>query len=287
MTQLLASPDAYFSDSRTVWASDDESCMPDEPTAPPDSRSPGSTPGPRAAPAEPSAARTAERAARQQRLAELGGIAGNLAHELKNPLSTLKLNLQLLQEDLAAVPGAESSKNRIATMKKEADRLAQTLDNFLRYAGRIELHKTPARLNGVVQDLVDFFLPQTRAANVRLLASLTPDDPVLSLDINLFKQALLNLLLNAQQAMPAGGDLFVRTHLTDRLALVDVADTGPGIAPEHMPRLFDAYFTTKKGGTGLGLATTRRIIEEHHGHIEVTSEAGRGTNFRLELPLAG
>ncbi len=226
-----------------------------------------------------------ERTARLHQLATLGELAGGLAHELKNPLSTIKLNLQLLMEDLARMPGAETSHNRAVTVKKEVDRLGQTLEGFLRFAGRIELRTAPVHLNVLVQDLIDFFMPQAQAARVRLHASLAPEDPICNLDANLIKQALLNLMLNAQQAMPAGGELIVRTHVSGSNALVDVSDTGMGIAPEHLPRLFEAYFTTKKGGTGLGLATTRRIIEEHSGHIRVSSEPRRGTNFRLELPL--
>ncbi len=254
--------------------------QPDE-KASPDLAQHGAAPAPGEA-----AGRAQERAARQQRLVELGELAGNLAHELKNPLSTLKLNLQLLQEDLAQAPGLEPSKNRLITLRKEADRLAQTLDNFLRFAGRMELQPASVRLNAVVQDLIDFFLPQASAHRVRLMASFAPEDPVVRLDVNLFKQALLNLLINGVQAMPDGGDLIVRAQVIGEQAILDVADTGLGISPQHQGRIFEAYFTTKKGGTGLGLATTRRIVEEHGGQIAATSEPGRGTNFRLEVPLS-
>ncbi len=230
--------------------------------------------------------RERERIARLHELAKLGELAGGLAHELKNPLSTIKLNLQLLQEDLARLPGAESSRSRAGILRKEVDRLNQTLDDFLSFAGRLELHTAPTELNTLVRDLIDFFHPQAQAAGVRLHTSLAAENPVCPVDANLFKQALLNLMLNAIQATPAGGELIIRTHASRSRALVDVSDTGVGIGPELMPRLFEAYFTTRKGGTGLGLATTRRIIEEHRGHISVTSEPGKGTNFRLELPLA-
>jgi signal transduction histidine kinase len=235
--------------------------------------------------------REMERVARLNQLAEMGKLAAGLAHELKNPLSTLKLNLQLLEEDLATLPGAQRSLNRLGTLKKEADRLRQTLDDFLRYAGRIELRLETVPLNTIVEELIDFILPQAQAARVRVLTSLTPDDPKCRLDVNLFKQALLNLLLNAIQAMPStptrqGGELFVRTLMAKDCAILYVSDTGVGITHENLPHIFDAYFTTKKGGTGLGLPTTRRIIEEHNGHIAVTSEIGRGTSFRVDLPLA-
>jgi len=228
-----------------------------------------------------------ERLERLAQLAEMGKLAAGLAHELKNPLSTLKLNLQLLQEDLAQLPHAEASRNRAATLWKVADRLSQTLDDFMRYAGRIELRRQRVELNTVVQDLVDFFLPQAQAAGVRIHTALAPEGPLCQLDVNFFKQAILNLILNAQQAMPKGGDMIIRTHMAKGLALLDISDTGVGIPKENLERIFEAYFTTKRGGTGLGLPTTRRIIEEHQGHIAVTSEPTRGTNFRIELPLAG
>ncbi len=232
--------------------------------------------------------------ARLNQLADMGKLAAGLAHELKNPLSTLKLNLQLMEEDLATLPGAERSLLRLATLKKEADRLRYTLDDFLKFAGRIELRLETVPLNGLVEELIDFLLPQAQAHNVRVLTALAPENPLCPLDVNLFKQALLNLLLNAIQAMPAGqdgkagagGELLVRTLVSKETAILYVSDTGMGIPAENLPRIFDAYFTTKKGGTGLGLPTTRRIIEEHHGHISVQSEPGKGTSFRVELPLA-
>ncbi len=244
--------------------------------------------------------REQERVERQRRLAEMSKLTAGLAHELKNPLSTLKLNLQLLEEDLAALPGGAGQRSitRIGTLKKEADRLRQTLDDFLRFAGRIELRPEVVPINALVEELVDFILPQAQVSRVRVHTSLARENPLCRLDVNLFKQALLNLLLNAIQAMSAdvphagtvngagGGELLVQTVQSKETAIMYVSDTGVGIPPENLPRLFEAYFTTKKGGTGLGLPTTRRIIEEHNGHITVQSEPGKGTSFRVELPLA-
>lgn len=251
---------------------------------------PTSVPAPSPAASTPRAPRKArresERVARLNQLAEMGKLAAGLAHELKNPLSTLKLNLQLLQEDLAQLPGAEASRNRAATLWKVADRLTQTLEDFLRYAGRLELHLQLVALNTLVQDLVDFLHPQAQAANVRVHTALSAANPLCHVDPHLIKQALFNLMINAVQAMPHGGELIIRTQSGRNGAIVDIADTGVGITPENLERIFDAYFTTKKGGTGLGLPTARRIIEEHRGHLTVTSEPGQGTNFRVELPLA-
>ena len=240
--------------------------------------------------------REEERLARQKQLADMGTLAAGLAHERKNPLSTLTRNLQLLREDLAELAGAERSRNRVGTLLKETERLRETLERFLRFTGRMELHLVEFSLNKLLQDLIDFIHPQAQANGVRILTSLAAEDPRCAVDENLMKQAILNLLLNAQQAMPQGGELMIRTHLSrgkrpgddaQAYAILDISDTGQGIAPEHLGRIFDAYFTTKKGGTGLGLPTARRVIEEHHGQITVTSEPGRGTNFRIELPVVG
>lgn len=239
--------------------------------------------------------REAERGERLRQLARMGDLAAGLAHELRNPLSTLKLNLQLLEEELAAMPGEAGKRTttRLAALKKETERLRQTLDDFLKFAGRIELRPEAVSLNSVVEELIDFLLPQAQAGRVRVHTALAPEDPQCRLDVNLFKQALLNLLLNALQAMPKeteNGDrpreLLVRTLKTADRAILYVSDTGVGILQENLPRIFEGYFTTKRGGTGLGLPTTRRIIEEHGGHITVESEAGKGTTFRVDLPLA-
>jgi two-component system sensor histidine kinase HydH len=227
-----------------------------------------------------------ERVARLNQLAEMGKLAAGLAHELKNPLSTLKLNLQLMEEDLAALPGAQRSLTRLSTLKKEADRLRQTLDDFLKFAGRIELRLESVSLNALVEHLVDFIHPQAQANRIRVLTALDPEDPHCMLDSNLIKQALLNLMLNGIQAMPEGGELLIRTLHENDTVILYVSDTGVGIPEENVPHIFDAYFTTKRGGTGLGLPTTRRIIEEHNGHITVHSETGKGTSFRIDIPCA-
>ena len=192
-----------------------------------------------------------------------------------------------MEEDLASLPGAQRSLTRLSTLKKEADRLRQTLDDFLKFAGRIELRVERVSLNSLVEHLVDFIHPQAQASKIRVLTALTPDDPHCPLDSNLIKQALLNLMLNAIQSMPNGGELLIRTLCENNVTILYVSDTGVGIPPENLPHIFDAYFTTKRGGTGLGLPTTRRIIEEHNGHIAVESEPGKGTSFRIDLPCVG
>lgn len=233
--------------------------------------------------------RLQKRAQQAERLAELGMLTGGLAHEIKNPLSTVQLNLQLLQEDIDPKDPAYSRiVNRLATVHREAARLKEILDDFLRYAGKIELDKKPSDVNALLEELVDFFSPQATLNKVQL--RLRKSDPPLfvSLDARLIKQAILNLMINAVHAMQnGGGELILSAKLDGGDAIIDVIDTGNGILPESLPKIFNAYYSTKKGGTGLGLAVTRRIVEEHNGKISVASEIGKGTDFSMRLPISG
>jgi signal transduction histidine kinase len=228
--------------------------------------------------------RLQNRARESERLAELGTLTGGLAHEIKNPLSTIQLNLQLLGEDLP--PDNPRLLNRLRTVQKETARLRDIVDDFLRYAGRMELERKPTELNGMLEELIDFFTPQAQLQRVRLRLRKSEGDLVAPVDDRLLKQAILNLMINALQAMPeSGGEIILSAASQDGRALVDVIDTGRGMDPETAQRIFDAYYSTKRGGTGLGLAIARRIIQEHQGAIHVSSEAGKGSDFTISLPL--
>lgn len=243
--------------------------------------------------------RAAERRARSaERLAELGSMTGGLAHEIKNPLSTIGLNAQLLAEGVQDLGVPEETKGRLArrvdSLKREVERLRGILTDFLEYAGELRLDPRGANVNEVVSELVDFFLPQAERSGVRLRMDLAPGSLEASIDVPHVKQAILNLMLNAVQAMAsmpatATRELILKTHAqieadSTPCVVVHVIDTGPGIAAEVREKIFSPYFTTKSGGTGLGLPTTRRIVEAHHGRIEVHGEPGRGTDFVLFLP---
>lgn len=239
--------------------------------------------GKRAAQAEDLQARM-ERAERLAR--EVGTLAGGLVHEIRNPLNALKVHLQLLEEDLQSpAPPAEKMTRRVRTLLQEADRIDRILEEFLRYARGFEPRKAPADLVRVVSEVLDFLGAEAAQSRVQIHRGFEPDVPPVPLDAPLFKQAVLNLALNALQAMPEGGELLVRASRDGDGAVLDIADTGPGIAAEAIPRIFEAFFSTKKGGTGLGLPMARRIVEAHGGGITVQSEPGKGTNFRVRLPL--
>jgi signal transduction histidine kinase len=232
-------------------------------------------------------ARMERRALQAERLAEIGSLTGGLAHEIKNPLSTIQLNLQLLQEDLTPDnPGYSRLISRLGTVHRETSRLKDILDDFLRYAGRLELDRRPTELNEMLEELVDFLSPQAQLQRVQLRLKKHPMPVVAEVDPRLLKQAVLNLLINGLQAIAdRGGDLILSLSVQGRKAVIDVIDTGSGIAPEQVARIFQAYYTTKKGGTGIGLAMARRIAEEHGGEIGVRSDVGKGSDFYLTLPL--
>ncbi len=219
---------------------------------------------------------------------EIAVLAGGLAHEIKNPLSTIRLNLQLLAEDFEDAQNIREQRalQKILTVERECQRLQDTLDDFLRFA-RIGVENLPlisCDLNAVVQEMIDFVLPQAAEFGIELVPYFHSNLPPVQLDRELFKQALLNLLLNAQNAMPAGGQIVLQTQPVANTVQLDVIDNGVGMNAETMGKIFRPFFSTRKDGSGLGLPTTRKIIEAHKGTISVQSEVGKGTRFKITLP---
>lgn len=251
-----------------------------------------------------------QRARAAEHMATIGAMTGGLAHEIKNPLSTIGLNVQLLLESIEDldIPEDERSRlvNRMKSLRREVERLRGILTDFLEFAGKVHLDRRPASVNQLVEELVDFFHPEAERHGVRVRAELASTRAAIPIDQKLVKQALLNLMLNATQAMAAkqppvagasgpalapgtNGELVVRTDDAREpdgtpVVRVHVIDNGPGIPPEVLARIFQPYFTTRSGGSGLGLPTARRLIEEHAGRIEVESQPGAGTTFRVILP---
>jgi two-component system sensor histidine kinase HydH len=222
-----------------------------------------------------------------QQYTELAELAGGFVHDLKNHLSTLRLNLQLLAEDFAD-PQTQRERRaleRILRLQNECQRLVDVSNEFLRFARVKDLELTPANLGEVVEELTDFFGPMARASNIEINSYIPADLPPLPLNRDMFKQALLNLLLNAQQAMPAGGEITLLARAEADAVVIDLIDTGRGMTPEVLAKAFRPFFSTRSGGTGLGLPTTRKILEAHGGTLDVQSEVGHGTKFTLRLPL--
>ncbi len=223
----------------------------------------------------------------REHLVELGQLAGGLAHEIKNPLSTINVNLQLLAEDLAREDNDDTRRwlRRLSHAQEEANRLRATLDDFLHYAGKLELDLAAVDIRRIITELVDFFSPQAEAAHV-LVRTTMHDQPITcNVDADIIKQAVLNLMINATEAMTDAGELMIHVSAQRETAVIEVTDTGPGMTADARAKIFDVYFSTKKHGTGLGLPTARRIIREHGGTLRVESEVGKGTRFIISLPL--
>ncbi len=225
---------------------------------------------------------------------ELAELAGSFIHEIKNHISTLGLHLQLLAEDFQDAHSQREKRayQRIQRLQGECQRLVEVSNDFLRFARINELESVPCDLALLIEELIDFFGPTARHDNIEIKNYVPSDLPPVLLDRALFKQALLNLLINAQQAMPTGGELIIQAtreksgHAADPATIcLSLIDTGKGMPPEVLDRIFRPFFSTRVGGTGLGLATTRRIVEAHGGTIEVQSTVGCGTRFAIRLPV--
>lgn len=217
---------------------------------------------------------------------EIAKLAGGLAHEIKNPLSTIRLNMELLAEDFT---DSESPRDRRALAKinvvqRECQRLQNLLDDFLNFAKLRTLKLEPCDLNEEIDCVLQFYEPQAAQYDIDLVRYLDPELPSVVLDQEAFRGALLNLILNAQQAMPDGGQLVVRTRPSPGGVAIELIDTGEGMDSETLSHIFEAFYSTKSGGSGLGLPTARKIVEGHGGKITVQSELGKGTQFTVELP---
>jgi len=219
---------------------------------------------------------------------ELAELAGGFIHEIKNHLGTLGLNVQLLAEDLQD-PQTQKERRALARVQKvqrECERLTALSNDFLRFARIKDVERTPTDLAKLVEEMIDFFEPTAKAANIDIRAYLPTDLPAVPLHRDSFKQALLNLLLNAEQAMPDGGQITLQAVLEAGPSVnLSVIDTGKGIPPDALEKIFEPFFSTKTAGSGLGLPTTKRIIEAHGGEIHVQSEVGKGTKFTVRLPV--
>ncbi|MCK4625559.1 MAG: HAMP domain-containing histidine kinase [Phycisphaerae bacterium] len=230
----------------------------------------------------------AERPQKTEDLLELVRSIGNLPHEINNPLSIIKLNLELLAEDFADIDDDRCRRNlnRLLRVQDEVRRLQDFLKEFRKYVGSGELQLSEVDMRRIVEELTDFYRPQAENSHV-VFRSALPDTAVsCRIDAGLIKQAILNLIINAAQAMSAGGELLLRLSADAGQAVLEVIDTGPGIKPELREKIFEPYYSTTPGGTGLGLPTARRIVRRHDGDITLDSEPGKGTRFVITLPLA-
>lgn len=220
--------------------------------------------------------------------AEIATLAGGLAHEIKNPLSTIAMNLELLTEDLGPIesPRERRMLSKIETVQRACKSLQNILDDFLQFARAGELNLESEDLNAVVREFIDLFRPTAQGKNLEISPHLATDLPRTRMDRVLFNQVLLNLALNAQQAMPQGGLLELQTSTSDGLVRLDLIDNGCGMDDRTMSKMFQIFFSTKHNGSGLGLPTVKKIVEAHGGTIGCQSALGKGTRFTILLPPA-
>ncbi|MFT5367138.1 MAG: PAS domain S-box-containing protein [Candidatus Latescibacterota bacterium] len=226
-----------------------------------------------------------------EKMTALGRLAASVAHEVRNPLGAIDIQLQLLGEDLDAVPDALRQKliRRLTIAQTEMKRMDRIVHNFLRFSRTPQLHLENLILNDVVGHVFELVSPEARERNIKLLLELAHDVPAIDGDEDQLAQAVLNMTVNAFQSMVGGGQFVARTwvDLEANQVCLALSDTGCGISDTEIDRIFEFYYTTKDEGTGLGLSIVQRIIYQHGGHLDVDSRVGEGTTFYIYLPVSG
>jgi signal transduction histidine kinase len=224
---------------------------------------------------------------RADRLASIGEMAAGIAHEIKNPLAGIAGVIQVFKKDLAV---GDQKRMVLEEVLSQVERMDKAVKNLLSFARPREPKMTLVDINELIGKLLDFLAPQFAKNAIIAERKLSPGLPWLTLDPDLIQQALINIALNAIQAMPEGGRFVVETRAVkpdgESRGSVEIVsyDSGKGISPENLSRIFNPFFTTRQQGTGLGLSITQRIIEQHGGEINVTSSPGKGSSFTIIFP---
>ena len=217
-----------------------------------------------------------------QRLSALGNLAAGVAHDVRNPLNAIKL---LSSHALDSLNGGEATATKsLETIRREVSRLESIVSSFLSLARESELHLEPQRIDSLLDACVSLIRQDAEQRDVRLIAELRAGDTVMELDPKQMTRAVLNVLLNALEACPAGGRVRLFSRATEHSCEIEIRDDGPGLDRDEIERVFEPYYTTKPGGTGLGLSLTRGIVEEHGGRIEMTTITGQGCQVLITLP---
>jgi len=214
-------------------------------------------------------------------------LVAGLVHEVRNPLSTININLQLLKEDWGESPREKRMLKKLDVIQAETQRLEEILNDILRFVRIESLELQGQDVNSMLDEIAEFKASELKLRNIEVIRFFDYNLPRCGADANLLKQALLNIVLNAQQAIDKDGQIMIRTSREDDAVRIEITDTGPGMAPDVQAKIFRPWFSTKKTGSGLGLPTTRRIIEAHGGSIQVFSEPNRGTSVVVRLNPAG
>jgi hypothetical protein len=234
---------------------------------------------------DPEAARqVGRRLQTAERLSAISRITGGVAHEVKNPLNAILMHVELARMKLARADLDVTDQMEI--ISREILRLDRVVKTFLDFTRPVELHLVEVPLDSFVREIVDLAAPQAEAAGIRVSVAADTDAAAIRVDPDLMKQAILNVVVNAIQAMPQGGKLHVECAVREEEAEIRISDTGVGIPPELRDKIFRLYYTTKPEGSGIGLAMTFRIVQLHDGAIDFQSEPGKGATFILRLPVS-
>jgi signal transduction histidine kinase len=223
---------------------------------------------------------------RAERLAAVGRISAQITHEIRNPLNAIGLNAELLAEEIAGLPAPAEARQLVAAISREVDRLNGVTEHYLRFARLPRPMREPQDLDELLGGLLDFLAPELTAAGITVERQLSSRLAPIRGDEGQLRGAFLNLLRNAREAMPGGGRITVKTRPVQGGVEAEICDTGEGIPPDDLTRIFEPFYSTKERGTGLGLAFTQKVVEEHGGTIQCESALGHGTVFTLRLPAA-
>lgn len=232
--------------------------------------------------------KSTEETIQSERLNALTMLAAGVAHEIGNPLNSLHIHLQLMERRMRKLPDSARKDlgKSVAVAKEEVARLDTIIRQFLGAIRPARLERSLENINQIVSESVRFLEAEITDRGIFVETELRADLPLLEVDRNQLKQAFFNVIRNAFQAMKNGGTLRIRTDMDDRFASITFADSGGGIPEEQMSKIFEPYFTTKAGGSGLGLLIVRRILREHGGEMELLNDAGRGLALTMKLPLS-
>jgi len=223
---------------------------------------------------------------RAENLASLTTLAAGVAHEIKNPLGSISIHLQLLQKTLAKNKYSDKKTDKyVNVINEEIGRLNKIVVDFLYAVRPMNLELREGNINNLITQLMEFIDLEMKQSNIMCLLELDENVPKILMDERLLKQALLNLIKNAQAAMPDGGVFTIATNFAENEIRISVCDTGVGISKENLSKIFEPYFTTRETGTGLGLTQVYKIVREHKGEITVDSAPDQGTEVKIILPL--
>lgn len=224
----------------------------------------------------------------KDRLAYMGTLAGGLAHEVRSPLNSIHLNIELLERSGCRLDdeGEEKFQKRIGRIKEEVSNLQKTLTEFLQFARPPGVKRLATDIQDYIHDVVEFITPELEKEHISVKFKISEHSYPVLIDRRQMEQVIQNIIFNARDAMEKGGYITISTHEDDNNIMIRIEDEGPGIDEELKEKIFSAFFTTKKKGTGLGLGIAKRIVNEHNGNLTLVSpiKDGKGSSFQITLP---